>query len=120
MSSNDVKEERQRQARERARLAPEDQLYGDVRRTRSGRPDARSKEKRRYRVVQMQLRLRLRVRAMLDRIMERDGHPSRVVLFEEMLQAYLEKFGQIDQSELPSDAELVEAYLDEQDERDAE
>ncbi|MBS0243976.1 MAG: hypothetical protein JSS20_17520 [Proteobacteria bacterium] len=120
MRSDDEEEERRRQARERARLEPEDRLYGDVRRTKSGRPDARSKEKRRYRVVQMQLRLRLRVRAMIDRIMERDRHPSRVVLFEEMLQAYLEKFGPLDQSELPSDDELVEAFLEEQDNDDAE
>lgn len=116
----DEAEERARQARERARLAPEERIYGEVRRTKSGRPDGRSKGKRRYRVVQMQLRLRLRVSAMIDRIMERDKHPSRVVLFEEMLDAYLKLHGPIDQSELPPDEELVEDYLERQDEDDGE
>lgn len=117
---DDEEAERERQARERARLAPEDRILGDVKVTKSGRPDARSKGKRRYRVVQVQLRVRLRVHAMIDRIMERDRHPSRVVLFEEMLEAYLEKWGPIAQSELPTDDELVEAYLEQLDGDDAE
>jgi hypothetical protein len=95
-------------------------LYGDVRRTKSGRPDGRSKGKRKYRVVQMQLRLRLRVLAMVDLIVERHEHPSRVELFEVMLQAYLEKYGAIDESLLPSDEELVDDYLEEQDNDDAD
>jgi len=53
-------------------------------------------------------------------IIERDQHPSRVELFEVMLQAYLEKYGAIDEAQLPSDDELVDDYLEEQDNNDAE
>jgi hypothetical protein len=117
---DDEEAERQRQRRERAGLPPEERLYGEVKRTKSGRPDGRSKGKRKYRLVQMPLRLRLRVFAMIDLIIERDQHPSRVELFEVMLQAYLEKYGAIDEAQLPSDDELVDDYLEEQDNNDAE
>lgn len=115
---DDEEKERLRQARERALLAPEERLLGEVKRTKSGLPDARSKGKRKYRVVPLPLRVRLRVRAMIDHIVERDQHPSRVTLFEVMLDAYLEKYGQIDEALLPSEEELVEAYLEEQDKDD--
>lgn len=115
---DDEEQERQRQQRERSRLAPEDRIHGDVKRTKSGRPDARSKGKRKYRFVQMSVRVRLRVRAMIEYIVERDQHPSHVVLFEVMLQAYLDKYGAIDESQLPSVEDLVEDYLEEQDKSD--
>ena len=43
-----------------------------------------------------------------------------VALFEEMLVAYLEKHGAIDQSLLPSDEELVRRLEQERDKRDGE
>lgn len=115
---DDEEEERRRQAKERSRLPPEDRLHGEVRRTKSGIYDRRSKGKRKYRVVQFPLRLRLRTRAMIDHIVERDHHPSNVELFEVMLEAYLEKYGQIPESEIPSDEELVENFLEQQDKDD--
>lgn len=114
----DEEEERRRQAKERARLAPEDRIHGQVRVTKSGIPDRRSKGKRKYRVVQFPLRLRLRVRAMIDHIVERDDHPSNVELFEVMLDAYLEKYGRIPEHAIPTDDELVEKFLEQQDKDD--
>jgi len=52
--------------------------------------------------------------------MQRDKPPSLVALFEEMLEAYLEKHGPIDQSLLPSDEELVRRFEQERDRRDGE
>ena len=117
---DDEREERRRQRAERSGLSVEDRLIGEIKRTRSGLPDARSKGKRKYRVVQMSVRVRLRVRAMIDHIVERDQHPSHVELFEAMLAAYLDKYGAIDAALLPTDEDLVEDYLEEQDKRDGQ
>ena len=55
---------------------------------------------------------------MIDAIMERDGVPSYVVLFEQFAFAYLEKEGDIDWSKLPSDNSLVEQIERKRDEDD--
>jgi len=120
MSASDEEEERRRQERERARLPLVDRLHGSSPRiTASGFEDLRSK-RRTGRVVQLPLRLHPRVRAIIDIIVERDKPPSLVALFEDMLEAYLEKYGPIDQSLLPSDEELVRRIENERDKRDGE
>jgi hypothetical protein len=114
-ASDDEEEERKRQERERAKLPLIDRLHGaSPRITASGFEDLRSK-RRTGRVVQLPLRLHPRVRAIIDVVMERDKPPSLVVLFEAMLEAYLEKNGPIDVSLLPSDEELVVRYEKQQD-----
>jgi hypothetical protein len=120
MAGNDEDDERHRQERERGKLPLVDRLHGSSPRiTASGFEDLRSK-RRTGRVVQLPLRLHPRVRAMIDVIMQRDKPPSLVALFEEMLDAYLEKHGPIDQSLLPSDEELVRRFEQERDRRDGE
>jgi hypothetical protein len=87
--------------------------------TSSGFKDRRSGQ-RKGRVVQFPLRLHPRVKAIIDLIMERDKPPSHVVLFEDMVAAYLDKHGPIDPADLPSDEELVRRIEQERDKRDAE
>jgi hypothetical protein len=119
MSGAAEDEERRRQERERGKLPLIDRLHGSAPRiTASGFEDLRSK-RRTGRVVQLPLRLHPRVRAIIDIIMERDKPPSLVALFEDMLEAYLEK-RPIDVSLLPSDEELVRRYENERDRRDGE
>lgn len=116
---DDEDEERQRQEREQAGLTPSERLYGKpVRRTASGFPDRRS-QRRTGRVVQMPLRVRPRIRAIIDIIIERDGLPSFVELFEIALCLYLKKNGEVDPSLLPSDDELARRYDMERRLRDA-
>ena len=52
--------------------------------------------------------------------MERDRPPSLVVLFEVMVEAYLDKHGPIDPADLPSDEELIRRIEQERDKRDAQ
>lgn len=117
---DDERGERERQARERARLSFMERLYGSVfRTTASGFVDGRSL-RRTGRVIQLPLRVHPRMKAMVMAIMARDGVPSTVVLFELMAQAYLEKEGDIDWSTLPSDDELLKRIEDKRDDDDAE
>lgn len=117
---DDEAEERKRQQRERERMSLTDRLFGrPPRTTASGFDDMRSK-RRTGRVVQLPIRLHPRVRAIVGAIMERDQHPSLVVLFEEMLEAYMQIHGPIDETKLPSDEELVRRLEDERDRRDVE
>lgn len=116
----DEDEEWQRQERERAAQSMVDRLLGKPPRiTNSGFKDGRSGH-RTGRVVQLPLRLHPRVKAIIDHIMERDKPPSLVVLFEDMVAAYLDKHGPIDPADLPSDEELVRRIEQERDRRDAE
>lgn len=116
--NSDEDEERRRQEQELARLSPTDRLYGTgPRLTASGFEDRRSK-RRTGRVVPLPLRLHPRVRAIFDAIMERDNHASAVVLFEVFVETYQQQHGAIDESQLPSDDELVRRYLREQGKRD--
>lgn len=117
---DDEEEERKRQELERARMPLVDRLHGaPARTTASGFKDLRSK-RRTGRVVQMPIRVHPRVKAMTDAIMQRDGHPSLVSLYEEMLDAYFDRHGPLAQALLPSDEELVERIEKERDKRDAE
>lgn len=110
MTMDDEEEERQRQALERSRLNPLDRLYGKPAVGMQGL-------RRRGRVVQMPLRMQLRVRAILEHIMQRDAHDSLPVLFEVLLELYLEKHGAVDERQLPSDDELIARYLKKEDDK---
>jgi hypothetical protein len=95
-------------------------LHGSPpRTTASGFKDLRS-NRRTGRIVQLPLRLHPRIKAIIDAIMIRDKHPSVVALFEEMVDAYCQVHGAIDQSMLPSDEELVLRIEQERDKRDGE
>lgn len=112
--------ERQRQSRERARLSFLERLYAKpFRVAKTGFTDGRS-ERRTGRIIQLPLRVHPRMKAMVRAIMERDGVPSMVVLFELMAQAYLEKIGDIDWSKIPSDEDLLLRIENKRDEDDAE
>lgn len=93
---------------------PGDAHYGPVRITKDGRVDGRSR-RRTYRFFKITWILQPRTRALLDAIMERDGFPSYAVLLEVMLTAYMKLHGEIDKRQLPSDAELMEKYLEQRD-----
>lgn len=109
---DDEDQERQRQKREREKLKLGDQLYGSA-------PGDLRGLRRRYRVVPTTLRMQLKVRAILEVILVRDDHDSFTELFEVMVQAYLDRYGGIEDAELPSEAEMVAKYLRKQDEKDA-
>ena len=118
MHASNEDDERQRQAQERSRLSLLDRLTGRrPRTTASGFEDMRSK-RRTGRIVQMQIRLHPRVKAMIDAIMQRDNHPSMVAFFEEMLDAYQQIHGPIDQAMLPSEEDLIRRIEEERDKRD--
>ena len=107
--------ERRRQAYERGRQSPNDRLYDNPPRiSESGQPDGRSSSKRRKgRVIPVPLRVHPRINAILRLILDR-GPPDNVPdLFEDMIEAYLKIRTDVDQSELPSDEELIETFLDE-------
>ncbi len=108
---DDEGEERQRQARERSRLSLLDRLYDRP-------PIGMHGLRRRGRVVQMPLRMQLRVRAVLEHILLRDHHDGLPGLFEILLDLYLEKYGSVDATQLPSDEELVARYLKKRDDDD--
>lgn len=114
----DEEEERKRLERERAAMPLIDRLHGGSPRTAaSGFQDGRS-IRRTGRVVQLPLRVHPRVKAIINAIMVRDKLPSLVALFEDMLEAYLEKHGFIDAALLPSDDELVRRLERERDIRE--
>jgi hypothetical protein len=118
MQGDGEDEERRRLERERKRLEPRDRLYGYApRRTADGFPDQRS-ERRTGRVVQMPLRVHPRVKAMMLAIKKRDNIPSLVMLLELMVEAYLKEYGPLDEDELPTLEQLVEAMERERDRRD--
>lgn len=106
-------EERRRQAKERANMNPMDRAYGKP-------PKDRRGKRRRGRLEQMALRMQLKVKAVVDHILDRDEHDGLPELFEIMVADYLEKYGGIDASLIPSEEELVERYLRKQDDKDAE
>ena len=108
--ADDEEEERLRQERERGRLSPFDRLYDKP-------PVGMQGLRRRGRVIQMPLRMQLRVRAILEYIMQRDEHDSLPELFEILLELYLEKYGPVDGTQLPSDEELVRRYLKKEDDK---
>lgn len=119
MSNRDDDEarERERQKRELAKLSPIDRVTGKpIRITDSGRPDGRA-IRRVGRVVQFPVRVQLRSIAVIEVVMKRDGYDHRTVLFEEMLRAYLEKYGDVDQSQIASDDELADRYVEAQEKK---
>ena len=100
-------EERRRQGQTPATLPALDRLHGAPRRvTASGFTDLRS-TRRTGRVVQLPLRVHPRVKAVVDALLERDGHPSMVALIEAAIDAYQQVHGVIDPELLPSEEELV-------------
>jgi hypothetical protein len=117
MSGNDEEEERLRQQRELKSMSLRDRLHGGKPlRTSDGFPDQRS-ERRTGRIILMPFRVHPRVKALILAIKKRDNVPSLPVLLEVMLEAYQERYGPIDESELPSDEELIERFEQEQDRR---
>jgi hypothetical protein len=103
----------QRQKRVLAKLPPKVRIYSEpVRETVDGSEDGRSK-RRKGRVVQYPMRLQLRAKAIVDLIMDRDEFEDRTHLFEFLLDAYLKEHP-IDQSQIPSDDELADRYVEAQ------
>ncbi|MBK9080318.1 MAG: hypothetical protein IPL91_15065 [Hyphomicrobium sp.] len=119
MGDDDEEAERKRQERERKSMSFVDRDLPSKAHHRQ-RLRGYPQERRTGRIVQLPLRLHPRVKAMVDHIMARDQPPSLVVLFEEMVAAYLEKHGPIDPADLPSDEELIRKIEQERDKRDAE
>jgi hypothetical protein len=104
----------QRQKRDLAKLPLVDRIFGrPPEETVAGFIDGRSK-RRMGRVVQFPLRLQLRCMAVVEVIMQRDEYKHRTHLFEDMLAAYLEKHGAVDVSQIPSDDELADKYIEAQ------
>ena len=120
MPDKSEEEERLRQEQERSRLAFRDRFYDAPPATSiDGGPDLRSAQ-RTGRVFQLNVRMGPHLRAIVTAIVLRDRPPSLAVLFEDMVQAYLEKRGALAKSLIPSDEELVRRYEKEKDIRDAE
>lgn len=115
---DDEEQERRRQEQERARLSHRDRIYGAPPViTASGFEDGRSRN-RTGNIVYFPVRMQLRSRAIIDAIMKRDGVPKQTVLLEMMLDAYQQVHGAIDQSEIPSDEELIRNLERERGKRD--
>lgn len=119
MGDNDEEVERKRQERDRARLSPLDQLYGPPKVTLAGDDDRRSK-RRKGRVFRMPLSMQVRVRAVLNLVLDRDGHDGLPALFEVMMVDYLRKYGGIDEAAIASEEELIRRHLLKRDEKDGE
>ena len=115
----DEDDEWRRLEAERAKMAPIDRLYGEKRLTAAGDEDLRH-ARRTGRFLQMSFRLQPRVRHMVTAIVKRDRPPSLVVLFEQMLEAYLRQHGELDEADIPSDQEAIDKILKQRDERDGE
>jgi hypothetical protein len=116
-AKDDEEQERRRQEQERARLSKRDRIHGAPPViTASGFEDGRSRN-RAGNVVQFPVRMQLRSRAIIDAIMKRDNVGKQVVLFEMMLEAYQQVHGAIEQSEIPSDEELIRNLEKERDKR---
>jgi len=118
-SWDDEAEERQRQARERAGLSPEDQLYGPKKRTASGTYSLQH-NRRTGRKLQFNTHIRPKLRHIIEFAMRRDKVPSVVVFFELMLDAYLQVYGPLKDGDIPSDQEIVDLFLKEQEDRDGQ
>jgi hypothetical protein len=105
---DDDEEERQRQRKENRRMAPKDRWHKKPPLvTKSGRKDLRS-NLRTGRVEQMNVKLTPLTRAKVEAILDRDQLPSFAVMFEEMVDIYLEKHGALDPKLIPTDEELAE------------
>lgn len=83
----------------------------------TGRRDRRTL-KRRGRVVPLLIRAHPRVAAMLDLILQRDGHEHLTDLLVIMLQVYCKTYGRVRKSELPPDEVLIRDYLHQRSNRD--
>lgn len=115
----DEDDEWRRLKAQRAELSPIDRLYGEKRTTAAGDEDLRH-QRRTGRLVQMSFRMQPRIRSMLVAIVKRDRPPSLVVLFEQMLEAYLKQTGDLDERDIPSDDEMIDKMLKQQDRRDGQ
>lgn len=109
-------EERQRQAKERAALSLNDQLYGPKKLTAAGTPSLQHK-RRTGNVLQLNARIRPKLRHMIEAIMRRDNIPSLPVLIEAMLEAYQRLHGALNEGDIPSDQEIIDMYLKEEEKR---
>lgn len=115
---DDEEEERRRQAKERAGMSLEDQLYGPKKRTAAGTFSLQH-NRRTGRKLQFNTHIRPKVRHIIVALMRRDQVPSGVVFFELMLDAYQQVYGALKEGDIPSDQEIIEMFLKEQEDRDA-
>jgi hypothetical protein len=109
-------EERQRQAKERAALSLNDQLYGPKKLTAAGTPSLQHR-RRTGNVLQFNARIRPKLRHMIVALMNRDGVPSLPVMIEAMLDAYQRIHGALNEGDIPSDAEIIAMFLKEEEKR---
>ncbi len=91
----------------------------DLRRCRIRSADCFQHPQRKRRVLERDGNAPVPVPSKIEAI-DRDAHDSLPELFEIMVADYLEKYGGIDASLIPSEEELVERYLRKQDDKDGE
>ena len=115
----DEQDELQRLEAERAEQASIDRMYPKKRVTAAGDEDLRH-NRRTGRLFQMSFRMQPKTRHLFSAVMRHHRPPSTVVLFEQMLIAYLKQFGELDENDIPSDAEAIDMFLKERDNRDAQ
>jgi predicted lipid-binding transport protein (Tim44 family) len=117
---DDEEEERRKQKEEQKGMSPVDRAVGRPPcKTKSGHPDGRSR-RRTGRIMQIPIRATLRAKAMLDAIIERDNIASQAAFLEKALEAYQAVNGPLDESDIPSEEELLSRFERERDKRDAE
>lgn len=116
---NDEEEERRRQRQERKKLPLEDQLYGPKKRTAAGTYSMQH-NRRTGRLVPINVRVRPKNRHIIEALMHRDKVPTIVLFMELMIEAYEKVYGSLDEGDIPSDEEIIDMYLKEQDKRDAD
>lgn len=102
---------------DRAGKASIDRMYPEKRVTAAGDEDIRH-NRRTGRLLQMSFRMQPKTRHLVSAIMRLHRPPSLVVLFEQMLIAYLKQYGELDENDLPSDGEAIDMFLKERDKRD--
>ena len=105
---------------ERASKESIHRMYAEMRITAAGDDDIRH-ERRTGRLLQMSFRMHPKTRQLIRAIMRLPHRPpSLVVLFEQMLEAYLKQYGGLNDSDVPSDGEAIDMFLKERDKRDGE
>jgi hypothetical protein len=114
---DDEAEERRRQQLVNQQVPIKNQFYPPKRTTATGEEDGRH-DQRGFRFKQVPLRVQLRTNAIRRAAMLEAGYRSFPEFFELMLAVYLEKHP-IDDSQIPSEEELMRRHLEKRDEDDA-
>ena len=122
MRDKDKEEQAEWRRLEEERAAKESihRMYQELPLTAAG--DRNMQENRRTgRLLQMSFRMQPKTRQLVRAIMRLPHRPpSLVVLFEQMLEAYLRQHGGLDDRDVPSDDESINMFLKERDKRDGE